>query len=491
MSAESSREEEVAGQAVATGSPAPALALPLGTSRGSAGYRRTTSFAQEAKLLALLALPVAIARVSSLTMGLVDTWMVGKLGAKELAGVALADSCFFTVLVLALGIVRALDPMVSQAFGGGDALHCAASWRAGLRLALLLSLPLVAFLILVLGPSLYLFGQDAEVIGFARGYLVPIAFGVPAQLLYLANASLIQGLGDTRPPMVVAILANAVNLFLDYALIYGKFGFPELGVTGCGIASAGCQWFMCLALFAWVLGRRSYGPYTIRVAVPWRVLGGALRLGIPIGLAHSFEVGAFALASIFLGWIGPEAQAAHQIVLKMAATSFMVAVAIGVATSIRVGNGIGAGEGAGAQRSAWAGVSIGLAVMGVMALVYAGAGDAIVASFSDEPGVIAIGSALMLVAAAFQLSDGIQAVASGALRGAGDTIGPMLAQILAHWGVGIPCAYLLAFHLGWGPKGVWWGLALGLTLAAGLLLIPMARIRSRAALARDRAPESR
>lgn len=470
--------------------PSPSAAAPQSSSPGG-GYRRTGSFAEEAKVLAVLAAPVAVARVSSLTMGLVDTWMVGKLGAKELAGVALADSCFFTTLVLALGIVRALDPMVSQAYGGGDAAHCSASWRAGLRLSLLLSLPIVGFLIGVLGPSLHLLGQDPGVVGYAQSYLFPVACGVPAQLLYLSNSSLIQGLGDTRPPMVVALVANGLNFFLDYALIHGRFGFPALGVVGCGIASAGCQWAMCLALFAWVLGRKRYAPYRIPVAVPWSLLGRALRLGVPIGLAQAFEVGAFAISAVFLGWIGPDALAAHQIALKMTATSFMIAVAIGVATSIRVGNGIGAGAGDLAQRSAWAGVSLGLGVMGVMGVVYWQAGEAIVASFTQAPEVIAIGSGLLLVAAAFQLSDGIQAVASGALRGAGDTLGPMLAQVLAHWGVGIPAAYLLTFRLGWGPPGVWWGLALGLTLAALLLLYPMAGIRSRAALERDRGPEPR
>ncbi|MBL4849442.1 MAG: MATE family efflux transporter [Planctomycetes bacterium] len=436
-------------------------------------------------LLLLLAGPVAIARVSNLTMGLVDTWMVGRLGAAELAGVALADACFFTFMVFTVGIVRALDPLISQAHGAGDPKRCAASWRGGLRLGLLLSAPLMALLLFGMGPILAALGQDPLVVKHAQAYLVPIAFGVPAQLLYVANACLIQSLGDTRPPMVIALFANLLNVFLDYALIFGNFGFPELGVVGSGIASAACRWFMCLLLFAWILFGSRYAPYRVRVPVPSRLYAQFLRLGVPIGLSHAFEVGAFALASIFLGWISREALAAHQIAIKMSATAFMVAVAIGVATSIRVGNGIGAGQPEGAQRSAWAGVGIGLVVMAFSGIWFWQGGRWIVSSFTADPEVIAIGAGLMAVAAAFQLTDGIQAIASGALRGAGDTLMPMTAQILAHWGIGIPCAYYFTFTLGWGPVGVWWGLALGLTLAAAFLLIPMARIRSRAAIKRD------
>lgn len=449
------------------------------------GYLPARSIGHELRLLAVLAGPVAVARVSNLTMGLVDTWMVGRLGAAQLAGVALADACFFTFLVFTVGVVRALDPLISQAHGAGDPERCAQSWRAGLVLGLLCALPLSSLLLFGMEPILAALGQDPEVVLHAKSYLTPIAFGVPAQLFYVACACLVQSLGETRPPMVIALVANVLNVFLDYVLIFGKLGFPELGVVGSGVASSACRWFMCLALFAWILFGSRYAPYRVRVPVSARLLAQLLRLGVPIGLSHAFEVGAFAAASIFLGWIGREALAAHQIAIKMSATAFMVAVAIGVATSIRVGNGIGAGDSQGAQRSAWVGVGLGLGVMTVTGLVFWQGGHWIVSSFSSDAEVIAIGAGLMAVAAAFQLTDGIQAIASGALRGAGDTLRPMLAQITAHWAVGIPCGYLFAFELGWGPAGVWWALALGLTVAAILLLIPMSQIRSKAAIKRD------
>ena len=458
---------------------------PAERTQALSGYLPARSASHELWLLAVLAGPVAVARVSNLTMGLVDTWMVGRLGAAQLAGVALADACFFTFLVFTMGTVRALDPLISQAHGAGDAERCASNWRAGLLLGLLLAIPLSLLLLFGMEPILAALGQDPEVVLHAKSYLTPIAFGVPAQLFYVACACLVQTLGDTRPPMVIALVANVLNVFLDYALIFGKFGFPELGVVGSGVASSSCRWFMCLALFAWILFGSRYAPYRIRVPVSAKLVGQLLRLGLPIGLSQAFEVGAFAAASIFLGWIGREALAAHQIAIKMAATAFMVAVAIGVATSIRVGNGIGAEDPEGAQRSAWTGVGLGLCVMSLTGLVFWQGGHWIVSSFSSDPQVIAIGTGLMAVAAAFQLTDGVQAIASGALRGAGDTLRPMLAQITAHWAVGIPCGYFFAFTLGWGPKGVWWALALGLTLAAILLLIPMSRIRSRAAIKRD------
>ncbi|HBP20904.1 MAG TPA: hypothetical protein DEA08_24330 [Planctomycetes bacterium] len=446
------------------------------------GYRPASSLRHEAQLLVRLAVPVAIARVSMLAMGLVDTFMVGKLGKIQLAAVALADACFFTLIVMAIGLIQSLDPLVSQAHGAGDPKRCTAAHHAGIRIAMALALPL-ALAVLSLQPLLsVLGGQNPDVVRSAALYLAPVALGVPAQLFYVAHVSFVQGLGDTRPAMIVAIVANVLNVFLDYALIFGHWGFPALGVAGAGAASAGSRWFMCFLLWAWVRRHPRYARYQGRPGVPWPLINKALRLGTPIGLAHGAEVGAFSLASVFMGWLSVEALAAHQITIKMAATSFMLAVALGIATSIRVGNGIGAGRPQDAQRSAWVGVVLGLCVMALTGLAFLLGGAAITGAFTDDAGVIAVGAGLFAVAAAFQLSDGVQAVAAGALRGAGNTLEAMAAQIFAHWAIGIPVGYLLAFRFGWGPTGVWWALALGLTAAAGLLLWRMRKIHGVVAL---------
>ncbi|MGE0711578.1 MAG: MATE family efflux transporter [Planctomycetota bacterium] len=438
---------------------------------------RGGGYAHEARLLVRLAVPVAVARVGMLTMGLVDTWMVGKLGAVELASVALADACFFTLLVVVVGTVRALDPLVSQAHGAGNAERCAAAWRGGLRLGFALSIPLTLAVLAI--PALLatsLFAQDARVVESAGRYLGPIALGVLPQIFFAGHASFVQGLGDTRPPMIATLLANLLNVVLDYGLIFGHWGLPALGVSGAGIASTCSRWFMCLLLWAWILRSERYAPYRVRVAVPARLLWQALRLGVPIGLAHAAEVGAFSLASIFMGWLSVAALAAHQIAIKMAATTFMLAVALGIATGIRVGNEIGAGHPWIARRAAFVAVGLVLLVMGVCGLGFVRFGGWIVSGFTQDPAVIAIGTSLLGVAAAFQLSDGVQAVASGAVRGAGDTLYPLTVQIVAHWGVAIPLAWVFAFRLGWGPVGVWVALALGLTVAAALLLWPLRKL---------------
>lgn len=432
-------------------------------------YRPAKSVWQEAKLLVLLGTPVAITQVSILTMGLVDTWMVGRLGPVELAAVALGDACFFTLLVMAIGIVSALDPLISQAHGANDPARCGRAWRAGLRISIALTLPM-ALMVFAMRPLLgQLGGLDPQVVQTTMDYLAPRTLGILPQLWYVANRSLFNGLGATRPPMIVGIAANLLNVVLDWMFIFGNWGAPALGVAGSGLATAACRWFMFLGLWVWLRWTPRYRPYVRGTGTGPGLIRTAFRLGLPIGLAQGVEVGAFAAASLFMGWMGVVPLASHQIAIKMAATSFMVAVALGVATGIRVGNAIGAGHPEAAQRSAWVGVGLGFLFMAVAGLGFVFGGEAIVKTFTTDPGVIELGAALLVVAAAFQLSDGAQAICAGALRGAGDTVRPLIAQIVAHWAIGLPIGYLLAFRLGYGPTAVWWALAAGLTAAAVLL----------------------
>lgn len=433
-----------------------------------------------------LAGPVAVAQVGLLTMGLVDTWVVGHLGPVELGAVALSDSLFFTLIVVAMGIVGALDPMISQAAGARDPARCSASWRAGLRLSIILTLPLTAAF-LVLGPLLgTVGGQDPDVARAATDYLVPSCLGILPSLLFVANRSLLNGLGSTRPAMVVAILANVLNLGLDWGLVFGLWGLPALGVAGSALATVACKWFMFGGLLWWIRRDSRYAAYSAPAPVPGALLLRALRLGLPIGLAHGVEVGAFSLCALFMGWLGVVPLAAHMIAIKMASTSFMLAVALGVATSVRVGNAIGAGRPVDAQRAAWVGMGAGAVTMSLSALVLVLFRAPIVAVFTGDPAVIALGADLLIVAAAFQLVDGAQAIASGALRGAGDTLRPLLAQLVAHWAVAVPLGASLAFGRGLGPeagaRAIWWALALGLAVAAALLIWRLPVIRQTRAL---------
>lgn len=425
----------------------------------------------EARSILRLSGPVVVAQVGLLGMGLVDTMMVGALGdPAALAAVALADACFFTVIVVALGLIQALDPLISQAHGAGNAEQCAAAWRAGLRLALYTTLP-ITLLMWATVPVLRATSElDPAVLHLTGAYLAARVLGVLPWLLYSADRSLLNGLGNTVPTMVVTLAANVVNAVLDYALIFGAWGAPALGVIGAGLATAACSWFMYLALALWLRRHPVYAAYRASGPIPAGLLPLVLRLGLPLGFTHALEVGAFAAASVLIGHISVVALAGHQVAIKMASTTFMVAVAFGVATSVRVGQRTGAGDPRGAARSGWTGLALGAAWMACAGVGFLLFRQQIVAVFTTDPGVIAAGASLLVVAAAFQVVDGTQAVASGALRGLGDTQFPMWANLGAYWVIALPLGAVLGFPLGFGAEGVWWALAVGLMVAAIVLV---------------------
>lgn len=425
----------------------------------------------EARTILRLSLPVMVAQVGLLGMGLVDTWLVGRLGdPAALAAVALGDACFFTLIVVALGLIQALDPLIAQAHGAGQVDRCAAAWRAGVRLALALTLP-VSLAIWAAVPLLGRFADlDAGVLTVTAGYLAARLPGVLPWLLYSSDRHLLHGLGSTVPTMVVTLVANLVNGVLDYGLIFGAWGLPALGVVGSGLATAGCSWFMYLALAAWMRRQARYAQYRAPGPIPAGLLPLVVRIGLPLGLTHALEVGAFAFASVLVGKLGVVALAGHQVAIKMASTSFMVALALGVGTSVRVGTLTGRGDPVGAARAGWTGLLLGAVAMGGAAALFLLFRVEIVGSFTTDPGVVAAGASLLMIAAAFQVFDGTQAVAGGALRGLGDTRFPMLANLGAYWVVALPLGGVLAFSHGHGAEGVWWALALGLLLAAVVLV---------------------
>lgn len=432
----------------------------------------TRSFRDEGQRILRLSAPVVVAQVGLMGMGLVDTWFVGKLDdPAALAAVALADACFFTLIVVALGLIQALDPLIAQAHGAGQVDRCAAAWRAGVRLALLLTLP-VSLAVLATVPLLERWTDlDPGVLRLSWAYLAARLPGVLPWLLYSSDRHLLHGLGATVPTMVVTLLANVFNGFLDYGLIFGAWGLPALGVVGSGLATTGCSWFMYLALAEWMRRQPRYAIYRTPGPIPAGLLPLVVRIGLPLGLTHALEVGAFAAASLLVGKLGVVALAGHQVAIKVASTSFMVALALGVGTSVRVGHLTGAGDPRGATRAGWTGLGLGAVWMGGAGLVFLLFRVEIVSSFTSDPAVVAAGASLLLIAAAFQVFDGTQAVAGGALRGLGDTRFPMLANLGAYWVIALPLGGVLGFSLGLGAEGVWWSLAVGLLVAAVVLVL--------------------
>jgi MATE family multidrug resistance protein len=437
----------------------------------------------ELRRLATLAWPVVLGNLGNMGMGVVDTMMVGRLGREALASVAIANTWSFAVLVVAQGAVHGLDPHFAQAFGAGNPERAGAAMARGLALMAAASLPVIA-LHLAAGAGLGLLGQPVELLPLAGAYCAALTWSVPGYLAFLVLRQYLQGDGLMRPAAVVVVVANGVNVLANLALIWGAPGIPAMGAVGCAWATVGSRLFMLAALAAlgWPLVRRGL-PGWAGALSPAR-LRAAVADMVPVGLQVGLESWAFAGSTLMAGWLGATAVAAHSVVLNLSAIAFMVPLGISAAASTRVGNLLGAGAPWG--RAAWTAMGLGAAVMTASATLYASFPEALVRLYTDERAVIAVGATLLPIAAAFQIFDGLQAVGFGVLRGAGDLRLPALANVLGYWVLGLPVGAWLAFEAGWGTRGIWMGLTLGLAIVAGLLLL---RLRSTVRRGGFRVPE--
>lgn len=414
-----------------------------------------------------LAGPAALTQLSNVSMGVVDTAMVGPLGAVPLAAVALANSLYFTPAIFLFGVIAAVHPIAAQRHGAGDTAGVRQILHDGLAASLLLGVLGTAG-ILLLCQHLELFTQDKAVAQQTAAYLRCRIWALLPYLLFVSYRGYLDGQGLPMPSLWASLASNVVNVVCNWALIYGHLGAPALGVAGAGIATSLCTTFQAVWLGVTVL-RRCAAPTRSHVSRSGLRL--ILRLGLPIGLHQGLEVGIFALAAILMLQFGAVPMAAHQIAIQVASCSFMVAVGCSVAAATRVGQALGRGDSDAAARAGWTGVALGVCFMACCAALYLTQGPRIAALFTRDPEVIGLGAALLGIAGAFQLSDGLQAVASGALRGAGDTRFSLYCSLTGYWLVGLPLCLLLGFGLRLGPEGLWWGLTAGLTAtAAGLVL---------------------
>ena len=430
-------------------------------------------FRQEIRDTLHLAIPVVLTQLGGVAMGIVDTIMVGRLGPDPLSAVALGNALSFTFIIVCLGTLTALDPLVSQAHGAGRLGDAGRAMHHGVFLAVAMSVP--AMLLLSLAhPLLRLLGEPEPLATNAARYVRAINFGVPPFLLYTVLRQFMQGISRARPAMVVMIGANLLNIFGNWVLIYGHLGAPAMGSTGAAWATTISRWAMFVALAAYVFGRRHLRPHVTHVP-PWpperRLLERLVRLGLPAGSQFGLEVGVFATASVLMGWFGTLQLAGHQIALNLCSTTFMVPLGFSATAAVRVGQAIGRGDVAAARRAAFSAYGLGITFMAFAALGFALFPEFFVRIYTRDPALVQMGVSLLLIGAAFQLSDGTQTIAIGSLRGAADTRFPMLVSIVAYWIVGLPVGYGLAFRLGMGPRGLWWGLTLGLTLVGVTLAL--------------------
>jgi MATE family multidrug resistance protein len=436
---------------------------------------------QEFRPMFGLALPVVLAELGWMAMGVVDTLMVGRLGPEAIGAVGIGSSLFIAVVIFAMGLLLGLDTLVSQAYGAGRLEECHRWLLHGVVMSLFVSVPALGALFL-LKVLLSRWGLDPVVLQLTQPYLSALTWSAIPLLLYATFRRYLQGMGVVRPIMVALIVANIANVFTNWLLIFGNLGAPAMGVRGSAWATVIARVVMAGYLLVVILirehGRRP-GLFETPVEIKRAWMTRLFALGFPAASQITLEVGVFAAGTALAGKLEPASLAAHQIALNIAACSFMVPLGLSSAGAVRVGQAIGRRDVIGAERSGWTALLFGVGFMLCAAALFVLAPAPLIGAFTTDARVLATGTSLLFIAAVFQLFDGIQGVATGVLRGLGDTRTPMLWNLFGHWFIGLPLGYTLCFISGVGVTGLWWGLSTGLMICgAALLVVWMQRIHA-------------
>lgn len=415
--------------------------------------------------------PLMAAQLAQMGMGFFDTVMMGRVGPVELAAVAIGTGLWHTLFLFALGILMALSPSVAHLYGAGRLVEIAPLVRQALWLSL--ALGLVCFLSLRhLQGLLRVIGVESAIVPIADDYLRALSWGMFPIFACMALRLFSEGISRTRPVLLISLLGLIVNIVANYVLIFGHWGFPALGALGCGVATAISMWVMWAGMTILLLRDRSYRVYGLFQQWDWPrwlMLRSLLVLGLPIGIGLFLETAVFATVALLLGTLGAVAAAAHQVTLNVAAMTFMIPLGLSMATTVRVGHVMGCGDSHAARFSGWTGIGLGGLFMAVMAVLIFANHQAIARFYTDDVAVVVVAAGLLQLAALFQISDGLQVGALGALRGLKDTRVPMLIVVVAYWLIAFPLAWQLGIRQGLGPAGPWIGLIAGLTVAAVLL----------------------
>lgn len=434
---------------------------------------------RELRELFRLALPLAAAQAGTQLMGLVDVAVLGRAGAAELAGSGMANAIYFAISIFGMGMVLGIDPLIAQAVGAGNHARARHVLWQGVWLAIFVSAALMLVLFAATA-AIPLIGAKQEIVGHARAFLVVRTFSLAPFLLFFVFRSYLQAHRVTRPMLIAVIVANILNFTLDIVFVFGFGPIPAMGTAGAALATVICT--IAEVLIVARAARKMDAAERVDHRPERAALVQAARIGWPTALHLGAEVGVFALVALLASRLGTLDLAAHQLVIGLASFTFTIAVGVATAGSVRVGTFIGARDAAGTRRAGRATFIGGAIVMGISALAFALAPGAIARLVTDQENVIAASIPLMLVAAVFQLSDGIQAVGAGVLRGAADTKYTFWANLAGHWAIGLPIALWLGFGRGMGIVGLWWGLCAGLTVVAVLLFVRFER-RSRVLIA--------
>ena len=425
----------------------------------------------EVRRTLLLATPLVIGQVTSFGMNFVDTVMAGRLGTVALGAIAVGSSVWAAGLLFSLGVLMSVSPAVSQLEGAGRRGQAGEMTRQALWIALVLGVGMF-FAMREMDWVVALLDVDEAVAATALGYLDAISWGALALTGQLVLRFFSEGTGDTKPTMYIGLLGIVLNVPLNYVLMFGKLGVEPMGAVGCGWATAIVFWLQFIALWIYIARRARFRPFGLfdEFSAPsWREIRGLLAVGLPIGVMVFFEGSLFITTALLIATLGALEIAAHQVAINIASMAFMVPLGMAGAITVRVGNAVGRRDREGARRAGLVGVGIAGVYGAVSATLMLVLAEPIARMYTAEADVVALAASLLLWAAIFQVSDGLQVASAGALRGLKDTRWPMVFSLVSYWGVGMTLGCWLTFWRDWGPHGMWVGLVAGLSVAAVLM----------------------
>ncbi len=412
-----------------------------------------------------LSFPIMISQLGHITVGVFDSLMIGKVSVSQLAAVSLATSIFSFILLFCIGLSYGITPLISSSDRGKK--YVSSILYNGMLVNVISCILLVSFVILTKHLLSYL-GQDAEVLFHTYSYLDIICISLIPLILFQTFKQFIEGLGFTKPSMYISVISNVINVVLNAVLIFGLFGFPRLEIIGAAYATLISRIIMFLLILIYCLNDRRFSKYILKTKflINLNHIKDIFRIGFASGLQYIFEVGAFSVATVMTGSIGAIHLAAHQIALNLASISYMIASGIGSASMISLSYFDGKRNFEDMRRSGFASFLLVFILMIVSALVFIMLRNYLPVLYVDDSSVINIASTLLIIAGLFQISDGIQAVALGILRGIRDIKKPTIITFISYWIISIPLSYFLGIEYGYGVYGIWIGLSVGLTLAA-------------------------
>ena len=415
-----------------------------------------------------LAFPIMLSQLGHVVVGVVDSLMVGRLGTEELAAVSLSNSFFNFVLLFGIGLSYGITPLISSSKGENKKKSIGVVLYNGLLINFLFAI-FLSFILIISKFILLELDQNKNVLELTFPYLDVIAISLIPLMIFQTFKQYIEGLGFTKQPMVISVFANVLNIVLNYLLIFGVGGFPRLEVLGAGYASLISRVFMMVCIIIYVLQAKKFNNFINQLnflSIKRKIINKILAIGVPSGFQFVFEIGSFSIAAVMIGWFGAEALASHQIALNLASITYMIATGISASSMISLGYFYGKKNYADLKKSGYANFIIVSIMMGIFGVLFILFRKELPAFYIDDPDVIILASNLIIIAALFQIPDGIQSVGLGVLRGIRDTKVPTLVTFVAYWIIAIPLCYFLGVTKNYGPIGIWIGLMMGLWIAA-------------------------